>query len=229
MPSFLIVSKNTNQLDQQLQNLYEKFGVRPLDITVLEKRSEPGKTAVKSPSISKSIGIEDIRTFQEKIFLTPITSETKAMVIKNAELLTLEAQNALLKVLEEPPQHTIIVLVTTHKNQLLPTILSRCFIIETQEGPTVKKQAVSAQELSSLFEAGIGKRLKEAQDIAKSKEEALGWLERAIGTMRQVLLDSPTDREQTSHRIRTFQKTYTTIKTTNVNLRLTIENLFISS
>lgn len=222
--SILISSKNESFIEHTIQKLVSEFRIDPFDITILEKKQELTKS---SKSVSKSIGIEDIRKFQEKLFLTPLKSETKAMIIKNSELLTTEAQNALLKVLEEPPQHTIIILATNNYRQLLPTILSRCII---QEGYSENAKTISEEERDFTFPTDIAGQLKQAQDISKNKEEALQWLENRILILRQQLIKDPytSDIQTIIQQIKGFQNAYFLVKTTNVNLRLAIENLFLS-
>lgn len=75
---------------------------------------------------TESIKIDEIRNMQEKIIERPITSSKKVYVINNAENMTVEAQNCLLKTLEEPPEFITIILVANNENTILPTIKSRC-------------------------------------------------------------------------------------------------------
>lgn len=76
--------------------------------------------------LSESIKIEEIREMQEKISEKPITSNKKVYIINNAEKMTVEAQNCLLKTLEEPPEFITIILVSNNENTILTTIKSRC-------------------------------------------------------------------------------------------------------
>src|SRR3990172_3696057 len=71
-------------------------------------------------------GIEEIRELRDRIRLTPTEGRYKVYIIDEAHMLTTEAANALLKTLEEPPGHAVLVLVTTEPHRLPPTILSRC-------------------------------------------------------------------------------------------------------
>ena len=76
-----------------------------------------------------SIKIAQIRELQSDIIIKP-HSTYKIYVINNAQKMTVESQNALLKTLEEPPEYAIIILITNNKESLLPTIKSRCEIIK---------------------------------------------------------------------------------------------------
>ena len=74
----------------------------------------------------KSIKIEQIRLLNEFCYLTPHKSKNKLIIIKDAEKMTIEAANALLKILEEPLENRFFILLTENKNKLLLTIVSRC-------------------------------------------------------------------------------------------------------
>ena len=76
-----------------------------------------------------SIKIAQIRELQSDIIIKP-HSNYKIYVINDAQKMTVESQNALLKTLEEPPEYAIIILITNNKESLLPTIKSRCEIIK---------------------------------------------------------------------------------------------------
>lgn len=71
-------------------------------------------------------GIDDARELRDKIKFSPGESRYKVYIIDEAHMLTSEASNALLKTLEEPPEHAILILATTESHKILPTILSRC-------------------------------------------------------------------------------------------------------
>lgn len=73
-----------------------------------------------------SIKIAQIREMQEYIYQKPIVSNKKVFIINDAEKMTEEAQNSLLKTLEEPPEYVSIILIASNENLLLNTIKSRC-------------------------------------------------------------------------------------------------------
>ena len=81
----------------------------------------------------KSIKINQIRFLQERISEKPIVSSKKVYIINNSDLMTVEAQNCLLKTLEEPPEYAIIILVLSNENKCLSTIKSRCTKIAFQK------------------------------------------------------------------------------------------------
>lgn len=74
-----------------------------------------------------SIGVDDIREqIHDTIMIRPYSSYYKIYIVDEAEKMTIQAQNALLKTIEEPPSYAVIILLTTNGDLFLPTILSRC-------------------------------------------------------------------------------------------------------
>ena len=126
-----------------------------------------------------SIGIEEVRHIHHFLSRKPIQSDRNIVVIHQAHLLTLPAQNALLKTLEEPPGNSLIYLVTDYPDQLLPTVLSRVQIenraksIEFREKDLEKTKKI----LEALLAAKVGERLKLLEDQAFTRDTALQFLD----------------------------------------------------
>ena len=91
----------------------------------LDTNNHPDFTIIDSED-KKSIKIGQIRLLQEQIAEKPIISLRKVYIINNSDLMTVEAQNCLLKTLEEPPEYATIILILSNENKLLNTIKSRC-------------------------------------------------------------------------------------------------------
>lgn len=72
------------------------------------------------------IGAAKIRELVTDVFIRPQSAERKIFIIKNAHLMNETAQNSLLKVIEEPPEYAVFVLLCENRNKILPTISSRC-------------------------------------------------------------------------------------------------------
>lgn len=223
MTSFIVVATDKTKRDEYLKEFYTNHKIDPFDITLLTL-----ETSVKQNTAS--IGIEDIKYMQKKIFLKPIKSESKAIIIDEAELLTIEAQNALLKILEEPPAHTLFILSSSTKETFLPTIISRCQIIQLEEEALAlsEKEKTDLQEFLEQFpQWGIGERLKKAETLAKDKDKAITWITKLIVLTREQMLTME-DTQYYAELIRRFQALYTTLKTTNVNPRFAIENTLLN-
>lgn len=242
MTSLIVLAADKTKRDEYIKDFCSKQNIDVFDQTSLTL-----ETSVKQNT--QSIGIEDIKQMQKKIFLKPLKSKQKAIIIDEAELLTIEAQNALLKILEEPPANTFIILSGTSKETLLPTILSRCHIIQLEEEMSAlsEKEKLELQLfLDELPKLGIGERLKKAETLAKDKEKTIEWVMKLILVLRETLLKEyssethlPRDLSleasaqwevlaKWGDTLRKFQSLHTTLKTTNVNPRFAIENTLLS-
>jgi DNA polymerase-3 subunit gamma/tau len=92
-------------------------------------------------------GIDEIRELRDKVNLAPAGGRMKVYIIDEVHMLTTEAFNALLKMLEEPPEHVIFVLATTEKHKVLPTIISRCQSFDFRR-PSVETLAKKLKEIA---------------------------------------------------------------------------------
>lgn len=136
-----------------------------------------------------SIGVDDIRgQINGDIAIKPYNSPYKIYIVNEAEKMTVQAQNALLKTLEEPPAYAVILLLTTNVNSLLQTILSRCVILNMKPVSDQLVKAYLMQEMQvpdykaevcvAFARGNIGKarQLAASEDFDKVKEEALSLL-----------------------------------------------------
>ena len=105
----------------------------------INKHEHPDIHLVSVDEETDAIKIESIRQLQKDIFLKPYEAKVKVFIIDNAHNLTAEAANALLKVLEEPPKSSLIILITALAGLLFKTIVSRCKIIRFM--PLSRKEA----------------------------------------------------------------------------------------
>lgn len=122
-----------------------------------------------------NIKIEQIREMQKKVVEQPIISKNKVYIIDNADLMTREAQNCLLKTLEEPPEFVTIILIGSNESNFLSTIKSRCTIlrfenIEPSKIEKYLKEKFGIQEVpKSIIEAANGSIGK--AELLKDKQE----------------------------------------------------------
>ncbi len=133
-----------------------------------------------------SIGVDDIRLqVNGDIQIKPYNSPYKVYIIDSADKLTEQAQNALLKTMEEPPEYAVILLLVSNVNVILPTILSRCVQLNLK---SVDKAAIKEflmiqhhipdykAEMAATFSGGnVGKAIKYAssEDFEKMKGDVL--------------------------------------------------------
>lgn len=136
-----------------------------------------------------NIKIEQIRDIQKRIQEKPIISEKKVYIIDNADLMTTEAQNCLLKTLEEPPEFAVIILIGSNSNTFLPTIKSRCTImnfnkISDEEITKYLREKCDVKNIDQnmlyMYQGSIGKalELKEKQEEYKNIENIINNINR---------------------------------------------------
>lgn len=127
-----------------------------------------------------SIGVDDIRTqINDTIYIKPYSSSYKIYLVDEAEKMTPQAQNALLKTIEEPPAYAVIMLMTTNQELFLPTILSRCIQLklrplkDTQVSDYLKETMGIPEEKADVFAAFARGNLGKAIHLASSEEFGL--------------------------------------------------------
>lgn len=133
-----------------------------------------------------TIGVEDIRgQINNDIGIKPYSSPRKIYIMNEGEKMTVQAQNALLKTLEEPPEYAVILILTTNVEALLPTILSRCVVLNMKPVPDAKVKKYLMEELGvpdykanicvAFARGNIGKAklLASSEEFEKVKDEAI--------------------------------------------------------
>ena len=133
-----------------------------------------------------TIGVEDIRgQINNDIGIKPYSSPRKIYIMNEGEKMTVQAQNALLKTLEEPPEYAVILMLTTNVEALLPTILSRCVVLNMKPVPDAKVKKYLMEELGvpdykanicvAFARGNIGKAklLASSEEFEKVKDEAI--------------------------------------------------------
>lgn len=217
---------------------------KALEIATDEYQSSQYDLDFLEPESEKTtIPIEKIKELKRKAFLKPFNSPAKTIVIHEFEKTTLEAQNALLKLLEEPPDYTYIIITAPSTGSLLPTITSRCHIlsVEKQEKLDQDKILEILKEIESLFNSRIGEKFVKAEELAKDKEKAIEYLEEIIFALRELLflkfncsafhLHTDLTEKLTVSRLKNLLKKLDravfTLKTTNASHRLLLENLLL--
>lgn len=123
----------------------------------------------------ESIGIDLIRDASHVLTLRPVVSPNNALVVYDAGLLTQQAQNALLKILEEPPAHAYILLETSDTAPLLPTVLSRCQSIAVLTGISHDNDTTRVAQMRRLQSLSIGASIQAAGRENKDKNEILSY------------------------------------------------------
>jgi DNA polymerase-3 subunit delta' len=123
-------------------------------------------------SVAESITIEQVRELQHALALKPVESRYKIAIFSQFERATLPAANALLKTLEEPPRHVILILTAQQATNLLPTIVSRCQVINLKPIP----RPIIAQALQDNWGASPA----QSDLLSRLAAGRLGWAVNAL-------------------------------------------------
>ncbi len=134
-------------------------GVHPDVRLVAADDSERGREGV--------LKIDQIRELQREATLAPIEARAKVFVLREMERANLPAANALLKTLEEPPAHVVLLLTSARPHALLPTIVSRCQVLALRGLPR--------QEVADVLAGHWGAGREQAELLARLADGRLGW------------------------------------------------------
>jgi hypothetical protein len=162
MHAYIFSGSSENTRILSIEKLLSDYKINQFDVVSLT-------------SENPSIGVNDVRQFIRTLMLTPKQSPYVGGIIKNAELMTPEAQNALLKTLEEPPPKVILILGVTNEILLLPTIKSRCQIQRLSDDHSDSPKVNESWEklFNTLFSINIGEKMLFVQSVTTNREESL--------------------------------------------------------
>ncbi len=126
-------------------------------------------------------GIDDIRSLKEKVHLSPMSSKYKVYIIDEVHMLTMEAFNALLKTLEEPPKHVVFILCTTEGHKVPDTIKSRCQVFKFKRA-TIKQIVERLEEIAKKEKVKVKK-----EDLEKIAYASFGGFRDADTLLQQII------------------------------------------
>ncbi len=158
----LLISKSLNSRLFEIEKILSQAGI---------SRNHPD--LLYFPTGDK-LGIEQARIIKKHFSLKPYQAVGQVVILEDASTLTPEAQNAMLKILEEPPANAILILGASSDAKFLPTILSRCQVIRLQ--PTAGPRREGEQktdyfkEIEKLLSANIEERLEYIEKNKKREE-----------------------------------------------------------
>lgn len=176
MHAYLITGGSASDRAQKINELLVAWKIQNVDVIRPETDQE-----------AKNLGITVARQFMNRLNLQPLKSPATCGILDQANLLTTEAQNSLLKTLEEPPPQARIILSAANGNSLLPTIISRCQLINL-ENREVEINPEFTDKLFQVLDKSRGERLLYVDSIAK--DEIKPWLSQATAAIRLSLITS---------------------------------------
>jgi DNA polymerase-3 subunit delta' len=160
--------------------------------------SHPDVQQVAIAAGKKEIGVDRVRELKRFMQLRPLLGKNKVAIVDEAPSLTVAAQNALLKTLEEPPDHSLLILVASNPDALLPTVRSRCQrlrfaplpveLVATIVARAAGVDAAAAHELALLAEGSPGRALALGRALVGAGRAQLVEALAGLGTARYVRL-----------------------------------------
>ncbi|MBI2414460.1 hypothetical protein HYV31_01260 [candidate division WWE3 bacterium] len=192
----------------------------------------------------KSIGIGVVKELNKYISEKPMVNKFKAVVVENGDLLTEQAQNSLLKVLEEHPAYCFFILGAKSEDSLLETVISRCIKLNLTTGLGSNTKRITTKNekenktlentlaytnVHELIDKRVGDRLVWAiEENEKEREEVIEDIENMIGEIRKSFFsDTGENHLKDSQRIELLLKVKKDLEETNVTLKLALEYIAV--
>lgn len=116
------------------------------------------------------LGIEQAKKVKEHLSLRPYSATGRVVVMVSAHKLTTEAQNSLLKILEEPPEQALIVMAAEGPDNLLPTITSRCLITYLPKELSKEENVSLVPDIEALIKMNVDERFKFIEKLEQKEE-----------------------------------------------------------
>lgn len=198
MHAYLIISSNGQKIASQALEIINNSNSQKMEFDIQK--------------------IADVRELKD--FLKINLPSKTAIVINNFSSATVDAQNALLKELEEPQEKLIYILTTSTLENILPTIVSRCELIEIFDSENVSQEI--EREIKKFLNTEIGEKLQKISAI-KDRGEAIEFMENIIKVGHKLLLTSAIDTEV----LEEANKTLGYLKS-NGNVQLQLTNFVIN-
>ncbi len=165
MHAFIVSGSTKQDRETRVRLLLSEWKINQFSVVTVE------------PKMDESVGVEDIRRFAHAIRLAPAKGSLQAGIFYDAHFMTTHAQNALLKLLEEPPPSVRIILETAQPDSLITTIHSRCVHIRANEFPASRLDNTRAPKAFRLDQWNLsGKTLAALSEYGASKEAARQFL-----------------------------------------------------
>ena len=182
----LVANEFAKLINCQTGGSLESDGCDCSSCSKIDKGIHPDVIYVQFEGV-KNIKVEQIREgVEDRLFLKSFEGKCKVVIVDEAERMSNGAQNAFLKTLEEPPPNSVIILITSNPDSLLPTIRSRCQLIRFNALPEElifnelkKRDDLSLEEAhicSKLSNGSLGRAFMMDSDLIEWRKELIQFL-----------------------------------------------------
>lgn len=222
--TYLAITQNFDIDSDNTRKLISKLWGRKIDIKGINNNPDFHMIDAREEN---SIGIEEIKNLQSEMRYKPFQEKVQIALIWDAKKLTIQAQNAFLKTLEDSPDTTAYILTVANEKNLLPTIVSRSKKIYFK---TKRKKKESKLTTDICFEnSDLIFCFSTFEKIAKDKIETLEYLDTYLNTLQEQLrngIKKGIDIEDITQKISLVTTTKARVNA-NGNRRLLLENLYL--
>ncbi len=186
--------------------------------------SNPDIIFISPEENKKFISVAQIRKLRADAYVLPHSAQRKVFIIENAELMNEQAQNALLKVLEEPPQSTVFILLTPSRSLQLATVISRCSILKLAGKECIDESGAAKEFLSLLFDGKYYEMLLSLKPFEKDRKGA----EEFFANLKSECVNEIKENNISNYRMRVLSRIfeqsgeYIDLINTNVNMPLLV-------
>ena len=214
MASILVSGATKKDRESYIEDLLNKLGVKV-------SANNPDLLVIDVLEGKKTIGIGQVRQATKFVNERPFKGDKKVLLVSSGEKLTISAQNAMLKTLEEHPGFTTIVVEAKTQKSMLETVVSRCKLVGVGVGEYSFKERLA--NISMVLNQSMGERLSWAAEFSKhEKEEVVETLEIFLSDLRFAL------NSKNAQNIEVVTKVKKDLEKTNVNKKLALEFLVLN-
>jgi DNA polymerase III delta prime subunit len=175
-PSTLIISADPQKTQNKIKEIFSQ----------LNQALTPNNPDCFVLNEDTGWGIDQVRSAKKFLAQKPFNHDNKIILIQESHNLNTEAQNALLKTLEEPGNNNFLILTTSKPSALLPTIISRCFTFK------LNYRVETDPKTKILTKTGsVKKDLLVSEEFGKNKDDILPLLEEQLKLYQQKLIECP--------------------------------------
>jgi len=196
-----------------------------------KKYEEPSGILIETrliDGVKQELGVDVARSFSEFLYRQPVRSPKRTLIVNAAGDLTTQAQNALLKIAEEPPSHALILLIVRDLNLLLPPLVSRFQKIYISSGASQRILSSTEQEAKNLVETFLMSTPKGRSDLIKelvaNEKEVVAKEEKIVDTFVELLIEELAKKPEANWRaLKHLLARQRVLGDFNVNRRLQLE------